>query len=225
MGRLQEFKRSVIVLVAMVMMVAASAAMAVLVMVPMIVIMRMLVVMMLMRVAMGMVVTMIVVMPVVVMVVIVITDMGAALRLERALHGHHGAALPAREFRKGRIVLDVESIIRDLGKAMVRAEMPSKTHETQRVLRLHLQQSLSLRLHLNEAAILQTQGIAVVDGGLHVKIEQDLGAALSLQRRLPAVSRLMVECHRVDDTVGLHGGLADDGGDAGHGFVSGECFK
>jgi hypothetical protein len=30
----------------------------------------------------------------------------------------------------------------------------------------------------------------------------------------------MIEGHRVDDTVGLHGRLADDGGDAGHGFVS-----
>ncbi len=209
-----------IVLVAMV-MVAASAAMAVLVV--MLMTMRMLVVMMLMRAAMGMVmmVIMIVVMPVAVMVVIVIADMGAALRLERALHGRYGAALPAREFRKGRIVLNVESIIRDLGQAMVRAEMPGKTHETQRVLRLHLQQPFTLCLHLNEAAILQTQGITIVDRSLHVEIEQDLGAALTLQRRLPPVSRLMVEGHRVDDTVGLYGGLANDSGDAGHGFVSG----
>jgi hypothetical protein len=30
----------------------------------------------------------------------------------------------------------------------------------------------------------------------------------------------VVEGDGVDDAVGLHGGLADDGGDAGHGFVS-----
>jgi hypothetical protein len=30
----------------------------------------------------------------------------------------------------------------------------------------------------------------------------------------------MVERDDVDDAVGLHGGLADDGGDAGHGTVS-----
>jgi hypothetical protein len=30
----------------------------------------------------------------------------------------------------------------------------------------------------------------------------------------------MVEGNRGDDAVGLHGRLADDGGDAGHGFVS-----
>jgi hypothetical protein len=37
---------------------------------------------------------------------------------------------------------------------------------------------------------------------------------------MAAIPRAMVEGHRVDDTVGLHGRLADDGGDAGHGFVS-----
>jgi hypothetical protein len=30
----------------------------------------------------------------------------------------------------------------------------------------------------------------------------------------------VIESDRVDHTVGLYGGLADDGGDAGHGFVS-----
>lgn len=203
----------------MVMMVAAS--MAVLVMMLMIVVLIMLVVVMLMRVAMSMVMMMPV--TVMVMVMIVIADMRAALRLEGTLHRRHRAALPAREFRESRIVLDIESVVCDLGEAVVRAQMPGKTHEAQRVLRLHLQQALGLRLHLNEAAIFQAQGIAVVDGGFHVEIEQDLRAALTLQRRLPAFSRLMVEGHRVDDTVGLHGRLADDGGDAGHGFISGEC--
>jgi hypothetical protein len=209
------------------MVVAATAAVTMLVMVIMIVVVIVLMLMMpmgvivMMLVAMGMMVMiMAVVMPV--MMMVVVADMGAALRPERALHGGHGAALPARQLGKSRIVLDIESIVRDLGEAVVAAEMPGEAHEAKRIFRLHLQQFFGLRLHLNEASILQAQGITVVDGGLHVEIEQDLGAALTFQRGLPAVSRLMVEGHRVDDTVGLHGGLADDGGDAGHGFVSGQ---
>jgi hypothetical protein len=37
---------------------------------------------------------------------------------------------------------------------------------------------------------------------------------------MAAVAGFMVEGNRIDDTIGLHGGLADDGGDAGHGLVS-----
>jgi hypothetical protein len=200
----------VIVLVAMV-MVAASAAMARLVMMIMIVLVTMRVIVAVMTVSMG--VTMMMVR------VVMIADMGAALRLEGALHRSHSAALPTRKFRQGRIVLDVEGVIRNLGKAMVAAEMPGETRKAERVLGPDLQELLGSRLHLHKASILEPEGVAVVDGGLHVEIEQDLGPAFPLQRSLPAVPGLMIEDHRIDDTVGLHGGLTDDGGDAGHGFA------
>ena len=99
------------------MVMAATAAMAVLMV--MIVMMLMLVIVSVVMMLMGMAVTVIMmVMPVTVMVVVV-ADMGAALRLERSLHRGDRAALPAGEFGQCRIVLDVESLVRDLGKAMV----------------------------------------------------------------------------------------------------------
>ena len=210
-----------------VMVVAASATLTVLMVVmvmAVLMIVRMAMTMIMMVVLMVMAVA-VVVMPVAVMMVVVVADMGAALRLEGTLHRSDGAALAARQLREGRIVLDVQGVARDLGKPVVGAEVPGKAHEAQGVLSAHLQQGLGLRLHLDEAAVLQAQGVAVVDGGLHVEIEKDLGAALGRQLGLPAAPRLMIEGHRVDDTVGLHGGLADDGGDAGHGFVSGELLR
>ena len=81
----------------------------------------------------------------------------------------------------------------------------------------HLQQRLGGRLDLDERAILEPKGVAVVDGGLHVEIEMDSVPRLALQMRVAAVAGRMVERDGVDDAVGLHGGLADDGGDAGHG--------
>jgi hypothetical protein len=208
--------RSVIVLVLMVMMVAASATGTMLVVVLMVMIVRMLVVVMIMPVRMVMMVMMIVTM----MVMVVRADMGAALRLEGALHQGHGAALPTGEFRERRIVLDIEGIIRDLGEAVIAAEVPGEAHEAERVFRLHFQETFGLRLHLHESAILQAQRITVIDGGLHVEIEDDIGSRLTLERGLTAIARLMIERHRIDDTVSLHGGLADDGGNAGHSFVS-----
>lgn len=205
----------------MVMLVSAPAAMAMLVMVLMI--MRVLMLMGMTMVLVRMIVVMMLVAVVVVsmaMVMVVIADMSAAFRLERALHRRHRAALPACQLCKSRIVLDIEGVVRDFCEPVVRAQMPGKAHEAQRIFRLHLQQTFRLRLHLYETAILQAKRIAVVDGGLHVEIQMDLGPALTPQMGMPTVSRRMVEGHRVDDTVGLHGGLADDGGDAGHSFVS-----
>jgi hypothetical protein len=125
MGRLQEFGRSVIVLVAMVMM-AASAAGTMLVVVRVLVLMGM--TMMLVSMVVMMVLVSVVVMPVAVMV-IMIADMGAAFGLERAIYRRHRAALTARQLRKSRIVLDIERIVRDLGETVVRAQVPGETHE------------------------------------------------------------------------------------------------
>jgi len=223
MGR-QE--RSVIVLVP-VMMVAAAAAWAVLVMfmvmmvVVMLVLVRMIVAVrmpMVMAVRMGVAVPM--AMMVVMVPMIVVAHMSAALRPERALNRGHGAALSARQLRQGRVVLDIKSIIRDLDEAVIAAEMPGKAHEAQGVFGPHLQLRFDGRLHLDELPVLEPQGVAIVDGGLHIEIEMDLGPAYTFERTMAAVPGRVVEGDRVDDAVGLHGGLADDGGDAGHGLVS-----
>jgi hypothetical protein len=210
-----------IVLVPMVM--AAPAVMTMLVM--------MAVLMIVMRMSFGMSVRMgvsvlmvaVVMMVVAVMMpVVVVAVMGAALGPEGAFHRGGDAALSAHQLGHGRIVLHVDGVVRDLDEAMLAAEMPGEAHEAQGVLGPHLQQALGSGLHLDEPPILEPQGVAIVDGGIHIEIEHDLGPALPCQPRLTAVARRVVERDRVDDAVGFHGGLADDGGDAGHGFVSGQ---
>ena len=135
------------------MMVAASAARAVIVIVGMVMmVMRVIMavvpmVVMRMSVRMGMRVALAVAVGVamamaVTMMMIVVAMVGAALRPEGALHRGHGAALPAREFRQRRAVLDVEGIARDFSEAVVAAEVPGKAHEAQGVLGLDLQQRL-----------------------------------------------------------------------------------
>ena len=211
-----------IVLVPMVVMIVAAAAgiamvtvVMIVVMVPMGVIVRVFVpvrmVVMMVRVIMTMMM---------VMSMVVIADMGAALRPEGTFHRGGGAALPAGQFGERRVVLDVERLARDFDQTVMAAEMPGEPHQAKRVLGLHLQEPLRCGLHLHQVAVFQPQGVAVVEGGLHVEVEQDLGAALAFQGSLAAVPRLVIQGNRVDDTVGLHGGLADDGGNAGHGFVS-----
>lgn len=217
-------------MIVLVPVVAAPAAMTMLVVmmvaVFMVVIVRMVVMPMAVSLGVGMGVGMPVIvvgvtmsmMTVVVMPVIVVAMVGAALRPEGTLHRSGDAALPPDQFRHGRIVLDIEGVACDLGKAVLAAEMPSQPHEAQRVLGTHFEQALRSSLHLNEASVLEPQGVAVVDGGVHVEIEQDLGPALPLQRGLAAIARGVLKGDRIDDAVGFHGGLANDGGDAGHGL-------
>jgi hypothetical protein len=139
------------------------------------------------------------------------------LRLEAALHGDGGAALAARQLGKGGIVFDIESVAGKFSKAVLAAEVPRETHEAQRVLGPHLQQLFGRSLHLDERSILQPEGVTVIDHGRHVQIQMDLGAGLSGQMRMALAPRRMIEGDRIDHAIGLHGGLADDGGDAGHG--------
>jgi hypothetical protein len=223
----------VIVLVPMMVTAAASGAVfvmmlmtvvvvvvAVLMVMPMIVPMIMMFMGMRMgvAVAMALAVAMAVTVMMVVMPVVVIADMDAALRLEGALDGSRGAALPAHEFGDGRVVLDVKGVVRDLHQAVLAAEMPGEAREAQGILGLHLQQRLGRGHDLDELAVLQPQGVTVVDGGFHVEVEQDVGPALGSQRSLTAAASLVVEGDRGDDAVRLHGGSADDGGDTGHGL-------
>ncbi len=214
-----------IVLVPMVVMIVAAAAgvamVMVMVVVAMIVVMVPMGVIVRVFVPVRMVVMMVrVIMAMMVMPMVVIANMGAALRPEGTFHRGGGAALPAGQFGERRVVLDVERLARDFDQTVMAAEMPGEPHQAKRVLGLHLQEPLRCGLHLHQVAVFQPQGVAVVEGGLHVEVEQDLGAALAFQGSLAAVPRLVIQGHRVDDTVGLHGGLADDGGNAGHGFVS-----
>jgi hypothetical protein len=206
-------------------MMAAPAARTMLMMIMMVAVFVVSMIVMLMRVGLGMGVSMgmtmmVVVMSMVVMPMVVVAVMGAALRSERALHRGGDAALTAHQFRHRRIVLHVDRIAGDLDEAMLAAEMPGQPHEAQRVLGPHLQQALGRGLDLDEAPVLEPQGIAVVDGRFHVEIEQDFSPALARQPRLTAVAGRVIERDRIDHAVGFHGGLADDGGDAGHGFVS-----
>ena len=205
----------------MVMMVPASAAMVMLMVIMLLVVIVVSVIVMIVRVGlcMGMDVRMAV--TVMVMSMVVIAHMGAALGLEGALHRNGGAALSAYQFRDSRIVLDVEGVVRDLHETVLTAEVPGKPHEAQWIFSLDLQQRLGRSLHLNEEAVLEPERIAVVDGGFHVEVEQDLGPAFPSQRAVAAVPCRVVEGDGVDDAVGLDGGLADDGGDAGHGCCLG----
>jgi hypothetical protein len=166
-----------------------------------------------MRMGMGAMVMMLVM----VMPVVVVAMMRALLGTEGAHHRSRGAALPAGELRQSGMILDVESVRGHLREPVLAAEMPGEAREPQRIFRPDLQQPLGGRLDQDEAAVVEAEGVAVVHDRLHLEVDQEVEAALALQGRMAATSRAMVQGHGLDNAIGFHGGLADDGDGSDHG--------
>lgn len=141
---------------------------------------------------------------------------GAALGLEGALDLAHRAALTADHLGQDMVVLDIDGVGGDLGRGVAIADMPGDAHQAQRVLSLDLDQLLRRSLDQDERAVLQLDGIAIVQGRRLVEVEQDLLPAIALERDAAAIAVLMVEGQGFDDPVLLDRGLADDGGGALH---------
>lgn len=136
----------------MMVMMAAAAGIAVrMLMIVVVMLMSMVMFMLAMGVLVRMAVMVLMSVAVMVMsvVMVVIAHMGAALRLEGALHGRSGAALPPRQFGESRIVLDVEGIARHLHEAVLAAQVPGKTRQAEGVLGPYLQETLGRSLHLH----------------------------------------------------------------------------
>lgn len=150
------------------------------------------------------------------MVVGVTVIIGAALGLERTLDHAHGAALAADHLGEDMVVLDINGVCRDFRRRVPVADMPGDAHQTQPVLSPHFEQALRSGPDQDQAAILELDGIAIIQNRWLLEIEQNLAPAIALQRDAAAIAVLMVERQGLDDLVLLDRGLADDGGGAQH---------
>lgn len=178
--------------------------------------MAMVMVVIMMLVTMVFMVVVMMAMMVVAAAVAVMVVMHLGLRLERALHRRHGAALPAHQLGDRRIVGNIERISGHLGRNVVAAEVPGEAHQPQRVLGADFQQAFGCGLHLHEPAIVQLQRVAIVQSHRLVEFDGDLQPAGRLHRESVAAAIPMPEAERVDDALGANGGLANDGSGAKH---------
>lgn len=225
---------AVIVMVVMVIMAAAaSVAMGVLMRMVMLVSMIMTMLMAVagmrtgMRMGMAMVVAVLMTMVMMAMIVataavvamVVMMDLG--LGLERPLDLAHRAALAANQFGQRGILLDIDRIGGDLGRDMAAAQVPGEARQPQRVLGGDRDQLLRRRPDQDKRTVLELDGIAVVQRGRLVEVEQDVLPAVALERGVARVAAMMVEGEGLDDPVLLDRGLADDGDGALHDVTRG----
>lgn len=217
----------VVAVMVMIMPAAAALAMGMMVLVRMIV----MAVMVFMTVI---VVIMIMVVVVVVMATAAIIAMGVVmhlrLRLERALDRRHRAALPAHQLGQRRIVRNIERLGRHFGRDVMAAEMPGEARQPQRILGSNLQQAFRHGLDLHETAVLQLEGIAVVQHRRLVERDLDLEPARGRCGHATTIAVAMGETERVGNALGANGGLAKDGSGAkhlrrSHGWGSGQRLR
>lgn len=201
-----------------VMTAATAVAMGVLVLV--LVVMRMIVavlhVVMPMAVMMTvMVVTMVMIVPAAAIVAMSVV-MDFRLRLERTLDHRHRTALPAHQFTERRIVRNVEGVSRHLGRDMMAAEMPGEAHQPQRVLGADLQQAFRRGLDLDQRAVFQLQRVAIVQRRRLVERDREFQPARRSYAHAIDRAVAVAQRQRIDDALGLDGGLAKNGGGAKH---------
>lgn len=215
----------VVAVMVMIMPAAAALAMGMMVLVRMIV----MAVMVFMT-----VIVVIMIMVVVVMATAAIIAMGVVmhlrLRLERALDRRHRAALPAHQLGQRRIVRNIERLGRHFGRDVMAAEMPGEARQPQRILGANLQQAFRHGLDLHETAVLQLEGIAVVQHRRLVERDLDLEPARGRCGHATTIAVAMGETERVGNALGANGGLAKDGSGAkhlrrSHGWGSGQRLR
>lgn len=217
----------VMVVAVMVVIMPAAAALAM----GMMVLVRMIV--MAVMVFMAVIVVIMIVM-VMVMATAAIIAMGVVmhlrLRLERALDRRHRAALPAHQLGQRRIVRNIERLGRHFGRDVMAAEMPGEARQPQRILGANLQQAFRHGLDLHETAVLQLEGIAVVQYRRLVERDLDLEPARGRCGHATTIAVAMGETERVGNALGANGGLAKDGSGAkhlrrSHGWGSGQRLR
>ena len=152
------------------------------------------------------------------------------LRLERALDRRHRAALPAHQLGQRRIVRNIERLGRHFGRDVMAAEMPGEARQPQRILGSNLQQAFRHGLDLHETAVLQLEGIAVVQHRRLVERDLDLEPARGRCGHATTIAVAMGETERVGNALGANGGLAKDGSGAkhlrrSHGWGSGQRLR
>lgn len=155
------------------------------------------------------------VMPMVIVAAVMAGD--RALGPERPFDRRQAAALAAGQFGDGVVLRHIDRVRRHLHRRMGLAEMPEDTHQSQRVFRPHFQQLLIGRRNGDETAVLELEGVAVVELGVTRQIDGDGETAGRRQMRAGALPGQVVERDRIDDTLALHCGLADDGIGPWHG--------
>ena len=212
-----------VVVVAMVMVMTAAAGMAmVMIMLGMMILvamacdMKVVVTVVVMVVAMGMTV---------VGVTVAMAFIGTAFGLERPRNARNGTAQSTHHLGQDVVIFDVDRLGGDLGRRMAIADVPSDLGEPVGRLGADLEKGLRSRDDADQSAVFELERVAALRRGRLLQVEQKLRSLLACESHATAMAPLVVERDGIDDLVGFHGKLSDDGGGADHVVLDGDLSR
>ena len=93
---------------------------------------------------------------------------------------------------------------------MAIANMPSGFEKAQRIFGAHFKQGLRGRFDENQISIFQFHGVAIVQHGRFVEIEQKFEPFFTAQSNATAMPAFMIKANGIDDFISLDGCFANE---------------
>jgi hypothetical protein len=118
---------------------------------------------------------------------------GAGLGIERFFDIAHRCAKTAKHGSNDGIAPDKDATRSHLRREVAIAEVPSKTQEMAIVPAAYLTQFFAPGLHLDNAAVVEQQAVAIMNMRGFGKVEEEAQAAIRGERDTPAMAHIMVE--------------------------------
>jgi hypothetical protein len=121
------------------------------------------------------------------------SGIGAAFGIERRLDLDDAGAKSGHHRFDNMVAANPQAFRHDLGRQMAIAEMPGDPHQMQRVGAADFRQRLRSGDHLDQAAVLQHQGIATAQCDGVLEVEQEFEPARARHRHPPPVPVVEIE--------------------------------
>jgi len=131
----------------------------------------------------------------------------AYLRVKRRIDCRDRGAEAGRHLLQHVIAPDAQPVADDLHVGVAIAEMPGKLHQRERCPDGHFSQGFSLAGNQHDPAIVEHDAVAIAQRHSLIEVQQELGAALTLQDNATAMPIARVE----DDEVGCVGWIPEPG--------------
>ena len=90
------------------------------------------------------------------------------------------------------------------------ADMPGGFEKAQRIFGPHLKQGLRCRFDENQTSILELYGVAIIEHGRFVEIEQKFEPLFTAQSNAAAMPTLVIKAHGIDNFIGFDGCFANE---------------
>lgn len=154
-----------------------------------------------------------------VIMIVMMVMMRRTLGLESARDIRHHTAKAASHLGGSRISQNIKRVSRDLAWHMIAAEIEGRLQQPRRIFRFDFDERFRRGFDQNKRAIIKLQRITIIQHGRLFERQREDRAIFALERRVLALSCLMVKSDHINNLVGLYGRFPDKACGAQHKII------